>query len=135
MKLTQIPNFRVEDFISEQAWIGRLFIQLNPLIQTLNQIFDQNIDFSTNIRSVSRDYHITSFQSFSFPWGFTQAEPNDVRIIKAIKGTDSTPTILLCAWNYDNANKVITVSRMVEVNDTSVSALSGRYKFTVRATV
>lgn len=135
MKLTQVPNLRVEDFPSEQEWIGRLFIQLNPFIQSLNQIFLNNIEFSNNIKSVTREYSISSFQEFSFQWPYKDAAPVDVRVVKGFKGSTLTPTILLAAWDYSASTSQITISRMVEVNSTSVSELSGQYKFSIRATV
>lgn len=135
MKLNQIPNLRVEDFASEQSWIGRLFIQLNPFIQSVNQVFDNNVDFKTNIKAVSRDYDITAFQSFNFTWPYSDVAPSDLRVTKAVKGTLQTPTILLPAWQYSTSTSLITVSSLVEVSASGVSALSGRYQFTVRATV
>lgn len=135
-QLNQLPNLRVEDFPSEQSWINRLFVQFNPFIQSVSNLFNNNIDFLTNIKSISKEYDVTTFQEFSFLWSFTDSVPIDVRVIKALKGTGSqTPTILLIAWNYSATTKLVTISRMVEVNDTSVSELSGRYQFTVRATV
>ena len=135
MKLTLLPNLRVEDFYSENSWIGRLFLQLNPFNRLLYQILDNNIDFSTNIKSVSHEYSISTFQTFSFLWPFKDSEPNDVRITKAYKGTQQEPTILLASWSYDKTNKSVTVHRICEVASSSVSALSGQYKFTIRATV
>jgi hypothetical protein len=117
MKLSQVPNFRVEDFQSEQSWIGRLFINLNPFIQ------------------VTKDYDITSFQEFSFSWPFANVTPVDLRIVKAAKGTSLTPAILLAAWEYSATNSTISVTQMVEVTSSGSQALSGRYQFSVRVTV
>jgi hypothetical protein len=135
MNLNQLPNFRVEDFPSEQSWIGKLFIQLNPFVQAVNQVFSQNVDFSSNIRSVSRQYSISTFQEFSFQWPYSDALPNELRVTQATKGTQKTPTILLPAWSYDSTSRLIQVSRMVEVTDSGVATLSGRFDFTIRVTV
>lgn len=135
MILNQLPNLRVEDFPSEQSWINRLFVQLNPFMQQVNRVFNGNIDYSTNIKSVTKTYTITTFQAFSFLWTYSDAIPSEVRIIKATKGTQETPTILLLAWDYDSATRSISIPKIVEVNGTSVSELSGRYQFTIRATV
>lgn len=135
MKLTQVPNFRVEDFPSEQSWIGRMFIQLNPLVQSLNQILDQNIDYLTNLKSITKTYDISTFQAFSFTWPYPNFIPNELTVTKALKGNSNTPTILLAAWNYDSTNSLITVSRMVELLTGSVAELSGRYQFSIRATI
>lgn len=138
MRLNQNPNLRVEDFSSEQTWIGRLFIQLNPFIQSLNQIVNGNLDFLTNIKSVTRTF-VLSFQGtfipISFLWTFTDDNPNDLTIIRATKTSAQTPTILLPAWSYDIASNTITISRLTEVNASSVSAVSGDYQFTVRVSV
>lgn len=134
-QLNQLPNLRVEDFPEQQGWINRLFVQLNPFIQGVSNLFNNNIDFLTNLKSISKDYTITSFQQFSFLWTFTDSVPVDVRVVKATKGTQQTPTILLLAWDYDATTKSVTISRIVEVNSNSVSELSGRYQFTIRATV
>lgn len=135
MKLNQLPNFRVEDFESERAWIGRLFTQLNPFIQSVNQLFDFNIDFATNIKAVTRSYTISQFQAFDFQWPYRDQAPNDLRITQALKGTQKTPTILLAAWGYDATHALIQVTRLVEVTDSGISALSGRYQFSVRVNV
>lgn len=135
MKINQVPNFRVEDFPSEQSWIGRMFIQLNPLIQSINQILDENIDFSTNIKAVTRDYSITTFQPFNFTWGFPGFTPVDLRVIQANKGSTQTPTILQAAWSYNSTTQLISVTRMVEITESAVAQLSGSYQFKVRVTV
>jgi hypothetical protein len=135
MKLTQVPNLRIEDFPGEQKWIGKLFIQLNPFIQSLNQILTSNVDYSTNIRSVTREYSISSFQVFSFLWNFPEVPPVSVQVIQATQGSARTPTILGLAWSFDNSTRLVTVSRMVEILASSVRELSGEYQFTVRATV
>jgi hypothetical protein len=133
MKLNQVPNFRSEDYPGQQEWISKLFISLNPFIQAVNQVFSQNVDFGTNIKAVTQTYTINAFQAFSIQWPFTDLPPVDLKITQALKGSRNTATILLAAWSYDSAQRLITISSMVEVATTGVSALSGRYQFTVRA--
>lgn len=135
MKVDQLPNLRAEDFPSEQSWIPKLFVMLNPFIQAVYQAFNNNVDYSTNIKSVTKEYSITTFQEFGFLWTFTDSTPNDVRIVKASKGTQQDPCILLLAWEYDSSTKVVTITRIVEVLESSVGELSGSYKFMIRATV
>jgi hypothetical protein len=135
--LNQLPNFRVEDFESERSWIGRLFTQLNPFIQAVNQVFEKNIDFSTNIKSITKPYtlNVTQFQAFNFQWPYTDQVPADLKVTQALKGTQLTPTILLAAWSYDATQNLIQVTRMVEVTNSEVSAMSGRYQFSIRVNV
>lgn len=135
MKLNQNPNLRVEDFQSEQSWIGRLFTQLNPFISAVNQVFDSNIDFSTNIKSITKEYTISSFQAFDLQWPYKDSPPIDVRVTKAAKGSQLTPTVLLIAWSYDATQAVISISEMSEVTGAGITSASGRYAFTLRATL
>lgn len=135
MILNQLPNLRVEDFPSEQSWINRLFVQLNPFMQGVSRVFNGNVDFSTNIKSVTKSYDITTFQAFSFLWSFADVNPVDVRIVQATKGVQQTPTILLLAWSFDLSSRSISISRITEIGATGVNELSGRYQFTIRATV
>lgn len=135
MKFNQNPVFRTEDFPGQQDWISKLFIQINPLVQLLNQIFDNNISFGDNIRSVTRSYSISTFQAFGILWPYQNFPPVDLRIMSANKGTGQTPTVLLPYWSYNPSTQVISISNILEVTTTGISALSGAYNFTIRATV
>jgi hypothetical protein len=135
MKLNHSLNLRAEDFPTEQGWIGRFFNQINPFIAILNQIFDSNIDFATNIKSVTRDYTISTFQAFQIQWPYKDVPPVEVRITKALKGTQLSPAILLPAWNYDAATNAISIKQILEITEAGISNLSGKYTFTLRASI
>lgn len=134
MKFTQAPTLRVEDYKDQASWIGKLFSSLNPFIQALNQIFNAQISFGDNILSVSQSYSIQTFQAFSLKWG-NATPPVDVRIVKASSGAQQTPTCLLPVWSYDSSTQQISISQILEVRSSGVSAINGVYQFTVRATV
>lgn len=136
MKLSQATNLRVEDYPDQAAWIGRLFNVLNPFITTVQQIFDDNVDFATNIRSISKDFDTAQISfPIRFDWSYAQADPAQVTVTKAIVGVSAT--ILLPAWTFDASTRQISISNLVMVSATGVSALASgtRYKFTIRATV
>lgn len=137
MRFLQTPTLRVEDYPSEQSWIGKLFVQINPVLQSLYQVLNQNIDFSVNIMSITQNYDmtVTTFQAFKFQWPFPNSKPIDLRVIKALKGTTLTPTILLPAWSYDASTTTITVTQILEVTSSGIAQMSGRYQYSVRATV
>lgn len=135
MKLNQLPNLRTEDFPSEQKWISKLFVQLNPFIQAVNQVINQNLNFGDNLKSVSQTYTITSFQAFSIAWPYADENPKDVRITTALKGTQKDATILLLAWKFNSTTRGVDISRIVEVLDSGIFSLNGTYEFTVRVTV
>jgi hypothetical protein len=135
VRLNQVPNLRGEDFPTELSWIQKLFIQLNPFIQSVNQVFDNGIDFSTNIKSVTTSYAISTFQPFSLSWPYGDPDPIDLRVVRASKGSQQTPTILLPAWSYDATQKTIKVSKLLEVTDTGVTPLKGSYQFIIRVSV
>lgn len=137
MKLDNVPNFRTEDYPTQQEWISRLFVSLNPFIQSVNQVLTNRVDYTTNIKSVTKDYslNVVSFQEFSFIWPFKDATPVDLRVVRATKGATQTPTILFAAWSYDATKYSITVSNMVELSGTTLGAMSGTYQYSIRVTV
>lgn len=137
MKFPQNPNFKVEDFLSEKEWIGKLFILINPVIQALNQIFDNNIDFETNIKSVTNEYTITNFQEFAFQWPYPTQSPVTVNVVSATKGNSRSPVLLFPVWEYDSQDQSITISNIFEMSSTGIAALTAntRYSFKIRATV
>jgi hypothetical protein len=135
VKLNQAINLRVEDFQSEQSWIGRLFTQLNPFIAAVNRVLDNNIDYHSNIKSIVKEIRMTKFQSFSLLWPYQDSNPLDVRIIKAMKGNQNEACILLNAWKYDAAKREIQITNIFEVTESGIDSLNGSYTFTIRATV
>ncbi len=135
MNISQIPNLRVEDFSSEQSWIGRLFVILNPFIQSVNQVVNGQIDYNSNIAAVTRSFTVTTtFAPINFQWTFG-GMPASLDVIKATKSGSQTPTILAAAWSYDIASKTVTITRMVELLPTGVAELTGSYQFNIRVTV
>lgn len=135
MRISELPALRVEDYLEQQSWIGRLFIQLNSFIQSVNGVVNNNIDYATNIRSVTQLFDVKGFQEFSLKWPYPSTKPIDLRIISAYKGTEMTPTLLQAAWSYDASKHSINVTRMVELNQAGINELTGPYQFTVRATI
>ena len=137
MKISQSNNLRAEDFPDQSAWIGRLFIILNSFITSVNQVIDQNIDFATNIKSVTKDYDVSSLTyPIKFQWAFPQAAPISLVICKAMK--DGVATNLLPAWTYNASTQEITITYLSECLSTGTigaTSIGPRYKFTVRATV
>lgn len=135
-RLNQIPTFRSEDFATEQAWISKLFIQLNPFVQSLQSVINQGIDFTSNIRAVSKSYDITSFTEFSILWPYASiVNPVDVRVMKAVKGSQQTPCILMLAWSYSPGSGNIVITNLIEVSSSGGSEINDRYQFTIRASV
>lgn len=136
MRLREIPNLRLEDFPSQQSWIGRLFSTLNPFIASLNQVLSQNIDFTDNIKAVTKDYvQDQVFQAFSFTWPFKDNAPVELKVTKATKGATQVPTILCAAWSYNKNESLITVSKLIEITLGGLEDPVGRYQYTIRVSV
>lgn len=136
MNLIQKPLLRLEDFPQEQqSWLSLLFSQLNPFFTSVFQIINQNIDYSTNIPSVTSAQSISSFQSFGIKWTFTAYTPGFLTVSNAFNVTTQLPTILLAAWSYDPSKQVVTVSNMLEATAAGNVALTGKYTFNVRVSV
>jgi hypothetical protein len=133
--INNLVTLRTEDFPGQQEWIPKLFNQLNPLIQSLGVVINGSIDFTSNIRSVTKDYTLTTFQEIKFQWPYKDYPPQDLRVTQAAKGTQQTPTILLPSWKYNAANAEITVTSLLEATSSGVGSLSGRYQFTIRVSV
>ena len=135
-KLNQPTNLRAEDYPDQSAWIGKLFSVLNPFIRSVQQVFDSNIDFTSNIRSITRSFDQSTFQyPIRFSWPFTQAKPSALVAGQATAGTSAT--ILIPAWTFDASSNEIVVAYLTEITSSGArSPVSGtRYQFTLRATV
>jgi hypothetical protein len=136
MNLVQQVILRIEDFPKDQqSWLGSLFTQLNPLFDSINKILNQNIDFSTNIPSVTQSYSIDSFQTFSMKWNFPDQRPAFLSVGSAYNVATQSPTVLMAAWSYDPSSRLITVSNMLEATVGGNVALTGKYTFNVRVSV
>lgn len=136
MKLNQTTNLRVEDFPSEREWIGRLFTLLNPFVVAVGQILDLNIDFSTNIRSVTKAFDSSSLTvPITFAWPHSGYPPADLTVVKAM--SDTTPTVMLAAWEYNASTEEVSITSLYEVTAGTVAAITTgtRYRFTVRVTI
>jgi hypothetical protein len=135
MKLTQVPSLRLEDFPAEQSYLGKVFNILNPFIQAVGQVINNNIDFNSNIQSLTRTYSINTFQSFGIQWPFANTTPSDLRIIQATNGPQQIPTVLLAAWTYNINLSAITVTDLFEVTAGGIVPALGQYQFTLRVTI
>lgn len=136
MKLNQTTNLRVEDYPDQAQWIGRLFSVLNPFIRSVQQIFDSNVDFTTNIRSISKSFDTTSLTfPINFAWPFTEVVPSSLEVLSATKGAGAIA--LVPAWTFDASKNQVSISYLTELSSGGVSAVTSgsRYKFTVRVTV
>lgn len=135
-KLNQPTNLRAEDYPDQASWIGRLFAVLNPFIVSVGGVFDSNIDFSTNIRSVERTFDVTSLTfPIQFQWPYPSFRPKAIEIFDCSNNT--SPTCLLAAWSYDASSSNVIISYLTEVSASGATAVTQgrRYKFSVRVTV
>lgn len=135
MKLTQKPLFRAEDF---PGWKDsqRLFNALNPFITNLNQILDNNIDYTSNIRSVTRYFSQTGITlPLTFSWPYNGFQPQSLDIVKA--KVDGVAACLQAAWDFNASENSISISAVYQLGTTSNTAISETsvYEFTVRVTV
>jgi hypothetical protein len=136
MNLIQKPLLRLEDFPQDQqSWLSLLFGQLNPFFSSVFQILNNNVDYSTNIPSVTNTYSIHSFQTFSMKWKFPGYTPTILNISAAYNVDTQEPTILMAAWSYDPSKSLITISNMLEVTESGNTPLTGKYTFNVRVSV
>ena len=136
MKLNQSTNLRVEDFPDQKEWVGRLFVILNAFMGSIEQIIDQNIDYTTNIKAVTKEYDSSSLTvPIKFSWPYPGFPPVELRIAKAMSGT--TATVLMPAWEYNASTQEISITALYELSTTATTAIAvgTRYRFTVRVSV
>lgn len=136
MKLDQPTNLRVEDYPDQAQWIGRLFNVLNPFIRSVQRVFDNNVDFSTNLRSVTRSFEGTSFTfPLRFSWPFSEARPAQLTVLAATAGTSEVA--LIPAWSYDASASEVVLAGLYVASSTGVASLTSgvNYKFGIRVTV
>lgn len=135
MKLSQQPTLRAEDFPDfEDA--PRLFTILNPLINNIAQIFDQNIDYATNIKSITRSFSQTGVTlPLKFTWPFPKYTPGSLAVIQA--KIDLVPKILVAAWSYNASNYEISITELIQVSVPNNEAIvpTSRYDFIIRVTI
>lgn len=135
MKLISKPSLRLEEFTGQADWIGKLFSQLNPFFQSVNQILNGNITFQDNIQSVDANYDIKKFAAFSILWPHNGSNPANLQVMKAYNMESDSPTILVASWNYDASKRSINVKNMLEVKATGNQELNTRFKFSIRVTI
>ena len=135
MRLTQGLNLRAEDF-PEFKEAESLFRALNPFFTDVGNIFDHNIDYTANIKSVTKDYVSTGVQlPIVFEWPFPKFAPAQLSVISA--RVNNTPSILLAAWEYNASTFEVSISKLFEVTAAGNAAPSNanRYAYIVRVTI
>lgn len=139
MNLNHMPDLRIEDFPDQSDWIGNLFLQINPFTLAVQQLFNNNIDFNTNIKSVTKSYQIefsnySTENPFLVSWPYTDVSPQTCTIVQAYK-TGSSPTAIICSWKFNASTREILIYSFTEILYTAQIISSGNYSFTIRVTV
>lgn len=135
MKLTQNPNLRAEDFPKFES-AEDLFKILNPFFVDINNVLDQNIDFSENIKSLTKNFVSKGVSlPIKFTWSYPKVTPNSVSIIKA--KVDNSPACFVCSWDFDASNSNIVIYEIFQLSGTSIVPISNSsiYNLTIRVTV
>ena len=135
MRLVQQPNLRSEDFPDFKS-ADALFKILNPFFVDLGQILDENIDFSQNIKSVTKSFSSKGIAvPVNFSWPFPKFQPVTLIVTQATK--DGTPIAMAAAWSYNASSAIVSISKLVQIEEPSNLAIvnTSTYNFTVRVTV
>ncbi len=135
MKLSQFINLRAEDYPGFKEG-PRLFSVLNPLFVQLRQIFDGNVEFESNIKSILKSFNSTGVTlPVTFAWPYPLVTPQILQITQAT--VNGTPAILLPAWSYDSSTYQISITSLVQITTSGTFGVSSSsvYKFNVRVSV
>lgn len=117
MQLPPVRRLLVEDFKTEETWIGKLLYPLNQVFQALSTGLQNGITFQENIASqiqtVNFNYN-TSELPIVFKLNKFSSTPIGIWIIKA-KDTSTVPQALSGGvfptdWEFDAVNNQIKIN-------------------------
>lgn len=110
MKLTFLKRFLVEDFPSQQAWIGELLNPLNQAFEQLSQALNKNLTIGDNLDAEIQEITFTGSDTVSFKVA-TKSRPKGVVVSNFSTVSGSAPTSAVQpVWTYNSTNQTITIS-------------------------
>lgn len=127
-------TLRVEDYAAEyrKTLLPRLFQTLNLLFTQILSAVNGNIEFGPNIPAQD---NVVEFNFAgvipTFKWNLNRP-PKMVLVGRALE--DGFPVIVATAFSYDSSNGLISLTTLVKLAPTGVSALrtGSNYKISIR---
>lgn len=110
MKLTFLKRFLVEDFPSQQAWIGELLNPLNQAFEQLSQALNKNLTISDNLDAETQEITFTGSDTVTFKVA-TKNRPKGVIVSNFVTVSGTAPTAAVQpVWSYSSTEQTVTIN-------------------------
>ena len=110
MKLTFLKRLLVEDFPSQQAWIGELLNPLNQAFEQINQAFNKSLTIADNMDAETQEITFTGSDTVSFKVS-TKNRPKGVVVTNFVTVTGTAPTAAVQpVWTYSSTDQTVTIN-------------------------
>lgn len=120
--IPSLTTLRVEDFPSQQEWIGKLLLPINQFLLAATTSINGGITFGDNIPCQTQTLNFTYGGASDFPktflWKITSA-PIELRVCSATE--NGVPVAMVPAWSYTNSQ--VTIAGLILLKSTGVTAL------------
>lgn len=110
MKLTFLKRFLVEDFPSQQAWIGELLNPLNQAFEQLNQAMNKSLTIADNLDAETQEITFNGSDTVSFKVS-TKNRPKGVIVSNFVTVSGTAPTAAVQpVWSYSSTEQTVTIN-------------------------
>ena len=110
MKLTFLKRFLVEDFPSQQAWIGELLNPLNQAFEQLSQAMNKSLTIADNLDAETQEITFTGSDTVTFKVA-TKNRPKGVLVSNFVTVSGSAPTAAVQpVWSYSSTDQTVTIN-------------------------
>lgn len=110
MKIPKMPRFLVEDFPSQQAWIGELLNPLNNAFEQINQALNKSLTIADNLDAETQEITFTGSETVSFKVS-TKNRPKGVIVSNFVTVSGTAPTAAVQpVWSYNSTDRTVTIN-------------------------
>ena len=110
MKLTFLKRFLVEDFPSQQAWIGELLNPLNQAFEQLSQAMNKSLTIADNLDAETQEITFTGSDTVTFKV-LTKNRPKGVIVSNFVTVSGAAPTAAVQpVWSYNSTEQTVTIN-------------------------
>ena len=110
MKLTFLKRFLVEDFPSQQSWIGELLNPLNQAFEQLSQAMNKSLTIADNLDAETQEITFTGSDTVTFKVA-TKNRPKGVLVSNFVTVSGTAPTAAVQpVWSYSSTDQTVTIN-------------------------
>lgn len=126
-KVSPFSSFRLEDFPDQRDWIGKLFLQLNSVLQEVTGALNGKVSYGDNVTAFTK---AISGETLSLPQVFkleTAFTPTEMAVVQATK--NGVPITMAGAWSV--SGDTITVNELFQISAAGNVPLASGNKFSI----